>query len=423
MRAVFSPSVLGAICLALLCGPAIAQAAPTPGLVSVRVEGANATLLPPTVVPTQPGSYKLFFGGGNSCPGTSAAEALDLAALTAGSSWGGNFNAGFQDFLVNSIGGELHPSGATDGSYWSFWYDHAPAQLGICGQALNSGDEILFFPDCFSPCPPGFVSPSVLGMTAPAIVQQGSPVGVTVTSYASSDGQASPASGATVSGGGASGTSLAGGAASLTFPTAGTFTIRATAPNAVRSEPHTVCVHNGDDGNCGTPAPPGSTPPPTTTTTTPTPTTTPTTGATPAACVHTGDDGLCGTADRTAPRGRLSIAEGAQFARGRGPRVITGRVSPDPSGVPKVLMRLVRVVPHGHGRCEAFDGQRRRFATAKCAVASAKSFAAGSGSIFTYLLPTRLTTGRYTVVMEAIDGAGNHDTAAPGRNEIVFRVR
>ncbi len=420
MRAVFSSSVLGAICLTLLCGPPIVQAAPIPGPVTVRVEGANATLLPPTVVATTPGSYRLYFGGGNSCPGTSAAEALDLAALADGSSWGGSFNAGFQDFLINSIGGELHPTGATDGSYWSFWYDHAPAQLGVCGQALNSGDEILFFPDCFSPCPPGFVSPYVLGMTAPAIVQQGSPVGVTVTSYANADGKPSAAAGATVSGGGASATTQAGGAATLTFPTAGTFTVRATAPNSIRSEPHTICVHNGNDGNCGTPAPPGTTLPGTTTTT---PTTTPPAGPLAPACVHKGDDGRCGTADRTAPRGVLSIAEGAQFARGHGPRLITGRVDPDPSGVPKVLMRLVRVVPRGHGACQAFDGKRRRFVTAKCAVASAPSFTAGSGSIFTYLLPARLTTGRYTVVMEAVDGAGNHDVPAPGRNEIVFRVK
>jgi hypothetical protein len=419
MRAVFSSSVLGAICLTLFCSPTLAQAAPTPGPVTVRVEGTNATLLPPTVVATKPGSYKLFFGGGPSCSGTSAAEALDLAALTGGSSWGGTFNAGFQDFLVNSIGGELHPTGPTDGTYWSFWYDHAPAQMGICGQPLGSGDEILFFPDCFSPCPPGFVSPNVLGMTAPAVVQQGSPVGVAVTSYANADGAASAAGGATVSGGGVSATTAAGGAATLTFSAPGTFTIRATAPNAVRSEPHTICVHNGDDGNCGTPAPPGTTPPPAT----PTTTTTTTTPTTPTACVHAGEDGLCGTADKTPPRGLLSIAEGALFTHGRGPRLITGRVNPDPSGVPKVLMRLVRVVPHGRGRCEAFDGQRRRFVTAKCAVARAKSFTAGSGAIFTYLLPTRLTTGRYTVAMEAIDGAGNRDAPAPGRNEIVFRVR
>ncbi len=294
--------------------------------------------------------------------------------------------------------------------------------MGICGQALGSGDEILFFPDCFSPCPPGFVSPNVLGMTAPAIVQKGSPIGVTVTSYANANGKASPAAGATVSGGGASATTAADGTASLTFPNPGTFVVRATAPNSVRSEPHTICVHDGNDGHCGTPAPPGTTPPRGTTTTTPT-ATTPATGTTPVACVHAGDDGRCGTADRTAPRGLISIAEGAYFARGHGPRLITGRVDPDPSGVPKVLMRLVRVVPHGHGRCEAFNGQRRRFVTARCAVTSAPAFAAGTGASATYLFPARLTTGRYTVAMEAIDGVGNHDAPAPGRNEIVFRVR
>jgi hypothetical protein len=419
MRAVLSRSVLGAICLSLICVPAIAQAAGAPGPVTVRAEGTSATVLPLTTVATVAAPYRLFFGGGTSCSGTSAAEALDLAALASGTSWGGTFNSGFGDFFVNAIGGELHPTGPTDGSYWSFWYDHAPAQTGICGQQLNSGDQILFFPDCFSPCPPGYVSPNVLGMTAPAVAQRGAPVSVSVTSYANADGTPSPAGAATVAGGGAS-VNITGGTGTLTFQTAGTFVVHATAPNAIRSEPHTICVHDGNDGNCGTSAPAGTSPPPSTTTTT-TPSTTTTTPA--EACVHTGDDGRCGTPDKTSPRGLLSIAEGTYFAHGKGPRVITGRVNADPSGVPKVLLRLLRVVPQGHGRCQAFDGKARRFVSAKCSAAGAPSFVAGSGSIFAYLLPARLATGRYTAVMEAIDGAGNHDARAPGRNEIIFRVR
>ncbi len=411
MRRFLPPSVVGAVVLATLVVTATgAQAAPGP--VTVRVEGSTATLLPPTLVATTNGAYTPV-GKTAACPGTSAAAALDLATLAGGTSgWAGTFNAGFGDYFVTAIAGEVHPTGAADGSYWSFWSDNAPAQTGICGQQLSAGDQILFFPDCFGACPAGFVSPNVLTMTAPpAVVQKGSVATVTVTSYANADGKPSAAVGATVSGGGVSATTGAAGTASLTFATTGTFTLRATAANSVRSEPHTVCVHDGNDGNCGTTAPPGTTP-------TPPPATTP--AATPPPCVHRGDDGLCGTADRTPPTGHLAVAENTRFAHGHGPRTIAGHVDPDPSGLRDVRLRLTRVV--SHGRCEAFAATRRRWVSAHCGIAYAPFFSIGRGGTFSYLMPARLARGRYTVDVAATDGAGNRDAPAPGRNRIVFRV-
>ncbi|MGI8801885.1 MAG: hypothetical protein ACR2KV_06890 [Solirubrobacteraceae bacterium] len=393
--------------LVLVVSPALAQAAPTPGPVTVRVEGSTATLIPPTLVATQPASYTPV-GKSSPCPGTSAAEALDLATLANGTTWNGTFFSSFGDYLVASIAGEAHPTGATDGHYWAFWYDHKPAQLGVCGQPLNPNDEILFFPDCFGACPAGFVSPAVLGLTAPTVVQKGSPVGVQVTAYANADGAASPATGATVSGGGVTSAPTVNGAATLTFPSVGTFILRAEGTNDVRSEPHTICVHDGDDGNCGTAAAPGST------------TTTPTTSTPPPTCTTNGRDGRCGTTDQTAPRGRLSIAEGTHYRHGHGPRVLTGRVDTDPSGLRDVLMRVTRVVTHR--RCESYSAARRRFAKATCGVTHAAAFSIGNAPTFSYLMPAALSKGRYTVEVEAVDGAGNHDAASPGRNEIVFRV-
>ena len=413
MRRFLPPFLLGAAILALSAAADAQAGAPAPGPVTVRVEGSTATLLPPTLVATVAGSYTPV-GKTAACPGTSAAEALDLATLAGGTSgWAGTFNAGFADYFVTAIAGEAHPTGAADGSYWSFWIDNTPAQMGICGQQLNSGDQILFFPDCFGKCPAGFVSPNVLSMTAPpAVVQKGAAATVTVTSYANADGTPSAAIGATVSGGGVTATTGANGAATVTFTTTGTFTLRATAANSVRSEPHDVCVHDGNDGSCGTTAPPGTPPPPTPP---PGPTTAP-----PPPCVHQGDDGRCGTVDRTPPVGRLTIAENTRFAHGRGPRTIAGHVEPDPSGLRDVRLRLTRVV--SHGRCEAFNATRRKWLAARCGVAAAPLFSIGRTPTFSYLMPARLARGRYTVDVVATDGAGNQDPPAPGRNRIVFRV-
>jgi hypothetical protein len=377
---------------------AVAQAAPTPGPVTVRVEGSNATLIPPTLVGTQPGTVTPINDPTHSCPGTSAMRALDLATLVHATSWSGTFFS-FGDYFVTTIAGEQHGVAPGDGSYWSFWYDHAPAQVGICTQQLNPNDEILFFPDCFGTCPAGFVSPDVLGMTAPTVAQRGDPTPVSVISYANADGRQSPGAGDTVSGGGASATTTPAGTATLSFPSVGTFTLTATGPHAVTSEPHTICVHDGNDGNCGTTPAPG-TPPPTTPSA-------PSPPATPAP-------------DKTPPRGHFAIAEGTRIGHGKGPRTLVGHVDPDPSGIRDVLLRVTRVVTHG--RCEAYSAVRRRFSTARCGVASAPSFSVGSKPTFSYLLPSRLAKGRYTVDVEAIDGAGNHDAPAPARNRIVFRV-
>ncbi len=409
MPTVLSRSVLGAIFVILLAGPGIVQAATTIGPVGVRVEGTSSTILPLTNVYTVLGSYTPV-GKSTACPGTSAAEALDLATLplAAGTTggWDGTFDSGLGDYFVNVIGGEKHHG---DGTYWSFWWDHAQAGSGICGQPLSPGDQILFFPDCFANCPAGFVSPRVLGLTASATVaQKGEAVTFTVTSYGTdlAADPGSPVSGATVSGGGSTATTAANGQAMLTFPNVGSFAVQASAPNSVRTETRTVCVHDGNDGTCGTAAPAGTTPSPT--------------PSTSAPCVHHGDDGLCGTIDRTPPRGHLSIAEGTRFSHGHGPRTIVGHVDADASGLRDVLLRLTRVVTHR--RCDAYSATHRKWAKSACGVSHAPSFSVGRSASFAYLLPQALARGRYTVDVEAIDAAGNHDAPAPARNQIVFRV-
>ena len=126
----------GTVLLALLM-PSVALAA-DPGTVTVRVEGDADTLLVRTTVPaTGPAVVR----DGDSCPGDSAAAALDRA--TAGS-WSGTWNAGFSDWELTTIKGESHSFSAA--AYWGFFLDEAVASAGICTQKVQAGDRVLFAP-------------------------------------------------------------------------------------------------------------------------------------------------------------------------------------------------------------------------------------------------------------------------------------
>src|SRR6185312_8758920 len=125
-----------------------------------------------------------------------------LERATSGN-WGGSWFDGL-GYSAETILGEAHgfdPEAAAN-FFWVFWLNNAPSTQGICEVELTPGASILFFPDCFSEtgaCPP---SPNPLGISAPPVADAGTPIGVTVTSYANASGAPSPAVGATVSGGG-----------------------------------------------------------------------------------------------------------------------------------------------------------------------------------------------------------------------------
>src|SRR5271165_1744099 len=242
-----SSLALGALCMCLLAFASAALAS-GPASVTVRVEGANETLVGPTEVTTTP----LVKDGepSHSCPGTGAAGALELAT---GGNWNGRWYNGL-GYSPESIEGVTYPlSGST---YWEIWIDNKPA-TAFCYAELEPGDSLLLFPECFSEtgaCPP---SPNPLGIVAPAVAQAGSAVTVKVTSYANATGEPSPAVGATVAGGGTSATTGPSGEATLTLSSPGSVVLHATAPDSVRTET-TVCVHNANDGTCGTSGPSGS---------------------------------------------------------------------------------------------------------------------------------------------------------------------
>jgi len=385
------PKFLLLACLLSLAFASLARAA-APATVSVRVEGVNQTLLPETSVTTNSTPVVKDGHAEDSCSGGSAAGALELATH---GEWGGEWSSMFHEYTVETILGETHlfEPEAPANYFWSYWLDNTPATVGVCEGELNGGESILFFPECFSEvgaCP---AAPNPLGLSAPTIAERGVPVTVSVTSHANASGAASPAAGVTVSGGGASATTNASGQASVTFSQTGTVALQASGPGTVRDET-TVCVHAGNDGNCGTTAPSGAT-------ITPAPSTTASSYSGPYAVVAKA----------------TSVLDDHVYAPGRAPRLLSGTVASH-GQVASIEMRLRR---SDRGRCYAYDGKSERFVRARCG--SGSFFKVASTPSFSYLLPGALAPGRYVLDLEATDAAGHRSTLARGTSRIVFYVR
>jgi hypothetical protein len=380
-----------------LLAPAAALAAPT---VSIRIEGASATLLEQTTVtlsgaPTPP--------PGN-CPGNTVAAAIEQAT-------GGNWD---REQFTSTILGETHTFDKND--YWGEWLNEQYGG-GNCSDVVKEGDRIVILTDISGSSFEPTVSP--LTMTgAPATVSPGTPFTVQVDKYSAptgspGEGVKSPAAGATISG--TSATVAADGKATIALTQRGETTLKAILAGTQttglqvdsRSAAVKVCVTDGADGFCGTTKPGGAP--------------APQPAAPVAPCVTTGDDGLCGTKDTRPPGGSIgSVKEQQRFAKGKGPRTLAGRAT-DAQGVKRVRLRLSRT----NGKaCARFDGARERFvATKKCGAANATYFQAGTTGEWSYLLPAALGKGRYVLDVETTDATGNVDRRLErGRNRVVFFV-
>jgi hypothetical protein len=346
--------------LALLVCAAPAFAGPT---VTIRVEGQNATLLPPTTVTL--GDTPITLADASTCDANTPAAALDRATA-------GNWDR--QPF-VSTILGESHTFAVRDS--WAEWVDNRFGN-GICNDHLVSGEQVLFLVDTsdanFNPT----VFPLELA-NVPATAIAGTPFSVTVTQFrttgAPGTGIPELAAGVTVTAGGVSATTGPDGRALLTVPTAGPTTVRGVRGTA-RSVAQAITI-----GNAVTPR----------------------------------------AVDRTAPRARLlSPRNGHTYRRATfSPRLIHAAVAESGSGVRTVKLRLTRRLGN---RCFAFSGRRERFIGAKCGTGF--FFSVSSKSDFTFLLPERLRRGHYVLDVEAVDNAFNRDTVGErGRNRSVFDVR
>jgi hypothetical protein len=382
---------LAAVGLAVAAWPASAAAA----TVTVRVEGAQQTLVPRTTVVTSPGTFEVRDGG--SCSSASAGGALQLAT---GGDWGGRTDS--QGQRVETIKGETYLLGNEfSGRYWQVFVNNDAAQSGVCALGLQDGDQLLIEAACGG-ATDGCYGDGPLDLIAPGTARPGEAFAVHVNETAYDDKfnfVKGNSQGAAVSGGGTTSTTDAVGNASVTLTARGPTVLTVTKSSShgtLVPDRETVCVTDGSDGACGTTA--------------------------SAPCLTTGDDGNCGTKDKRAPRGKIeSIREGQHFGKGKGPRALKGIVTADPSGIADVRLRLTR---NDHGTCQTFDGRTERLVKLKrCGAKRGKWFSAGDREQWSYLLPSRLGRGRWVLDLQARDKAGNVDTLLQRtRTRVVFTV-
>jgi hypothetical protein len=381
--------------LLLVCAPAAAQAAPAD--VTVRVEGAGATLVKTVPVRTFAGTFSKTGDASQTCSGTSAGGALERAT---GGDWGGAYD-GFGQ-RVERIRTESHTFDT--GRYWALYVNDRPSDVGACDRELQQGDEVLFYAACAGAAT-GCFAGEPLDLRAPAIARPGEAFGVEVrevtTSYGGPPDYASsttvgPSAGASVNGT-ATG---ADGRATLTLTGRGATELVATKGDRVR-EAVTVCVTDGQDGFCGTTTPDGRT-------------------LEPAPASVTAAAAPAAVPDRTAPRARIAgLREQQRFAKGKGPRELRGAVNE--LSLHSVKLRLTRT---NGKRCHWFAGKKERFVGSRCGVRHGKWFAIGDRASWRYLLPGRLPKGRYVLDVKAVDKAFNRDEQRRrGENRVVFHVR
>jgi hypothetical protein len=210
----------------------------------------------------------------------------------------------------------------------------------------------------------------------PPSVQRGTPFTVTVVEYVSPDGsvgsgQRTPVQGATVTGGGASAVTDANGQATLAMPATGSFSLKAFKSSRARSAAEAVCVHDGDDGNCGT--------------------------------VAAGPGGPPGTGDVRMPVARiLGIRNGQRFRPRRAPRLLRGGGDPGAAGAHASRLRLRRAAG---GRCWFYSARLERFRRGRCA-ATHFFYTVSDTLPWSYLLPERLGPGRYVLDATVVDRWG-----------------
>jgi hypothetical protein len=393
-RRIYLTLLVASLSLCLLAvWVASALAGPT---VTVRIEGESSTLLQRTSVTLNAPEPV------SGCPANSVAAAINLAV---GGNWDhGEANGGAGDF-TETILGETH-SFTHEADTWAEWVNFKWGG-GICTDLLSEGDEVVMVAD-HEPEP--LYVPTVLPLVvaeAPASVQEGTPFTVKVSAVhipagvfaEKGEGEAQPIEGATVSGAGATATSSAGGAATVTLNAVGNVTLRATRAGDAPSASFVVCVHNGNDGTCGTTksvSGSGSS------------TSTPAGGVLPFVA-YKGPFALVAHA--------TGLIDGHVYPRRLAPRVLAGTIVAH-NAVTSVSAELRRSY---RGRCSAYDGARGRFLAARCG--SGSFFKVASGGTFSYLLPSALAPGRYVLDINASDAAGNITTLARGSSRLVFYVR
>jgi hypothetical protein len=202
-----------------------ATAAAAPTTVTVRVEGKSKTIFEGPVTPAVqtvdgndgkgPQKCDGTNGGVNPTPGPTATSVMDTAIRGAGRSWQGNFNSGFDDFIVNRIGTDA----STKTKFWNVAVGGKSLEVGGCQAIVKPGQEVLWTFDSFGK--------KLLHASGPKQVIAGKVASVRVID--TENGK--PVAGATIGGQ----KTNANGIAKLSFRHRGTRRIKATAKKSIRS--------------------------------------------------------------------------------------------------------------------------------------------------------------------------------------------
>jgi hypothetical protein len=375
----------------------------------LRVEGSKATLFegptPTEPIPNPPGISTKSSGGPHPCDlkdnggnggfgpaaGTPTA-ALYQAATASGMPFDASWSSKFNDFFVTQAGSDVN-GGEPEFPSWGYAVNYTTAGVGGCQFQLAPGSEVLWAYNYFN-------LPHLLRLSGPASANAGIPFQVSVTDGQTGQpipgaaiGEVTAGVTATIS---SSSATDANGNATVTLAHPGTIFLKATHAESVRSNGLAVCVHNGNDGTCGT----------------------------TRNIVNTTTINVTNTHTTTITRSAevaeiQGIKNGHVYYRRAAPRLLNGTVIPAGAQLRKVQISLKR---RYRGRCFYFSGSRARFVGIRCGKA-APFFSVGAKSSFSYLLPSRLPRGRYVYEIEAVDGAGQTTKLVNGVSRVVFSVR
>lgn len=401
---------LCAMFLVALLASACAQAAPI--TVNLRVEGSTTTLYegpvtteaildPPGITtessPTaEPCDVKdNGANGGFGAAGTPTTALYD-AATANGLAFNAEWSKSLEDFEITQVGGDIANAGNNE-EYWGYAVNYTTAGVGGCQFQLAPGSEVLWAYNYFN-------LSHLLSLAGPTSANVGSPITVHVV-----DGQTgAPIAGAAI------GEDVAGvtttipgssvtnaeGNATVTLAHTGTVKLKATQAESVRSNAISVCVHNGNDGTCGT-------------------------QPILYACATSAGVPSCGGPLVVAPPpfADTPVAGGVKaghvYHRHKGPRILSGLVQVPAGGT----LRDVRIsLQRRTGkRCFAFDGITETFVRDRCG--ATRFFSVGGSESFSYLLPSSLPKGRYVYDIEAINDAGDATKLVSGASHVVFYVK
>jgi hypothetical protein len=204
---------------------------------TMRIEGAEGTVYEglirtgPMSVTTPSSGTQVCDGtnnGANPAPYGNGISAISSGADLCGYTFDGSYGSKFQDFFITRIGA----SDSTGGMFWGILNNYAFSSTGGCQTEYFAGDELLWAYNAFN------VNHFLKVDPPTSQVAVGSPVTFTVTGYDGSGGNSRAISGASFKGA----TSDSNGQVTVTFATAGTYRLKATRSDSIRSNAVTITV-------------------------------------------------------------------------------------------------------------------------------------------------------------------------------------